>query len=89
MDGYRILNFRNFRIKVGYGYANIFSDMDQELKNQYPLTSVVELQRNWATYTYLSENWPSPKVLLRLEIPSGICAKLRTVAASNNRVHMP
>ena len=23
------------------------------------------------------------------EIPSGICAKLRTVAASNNRVHMP
>jgi len=22
-------------------------------------------------------------------VPSGICAKLRTVAASNNRVHMP
>ena len=28
-------------------------------------------------------------VLLRSEIPSGICAKLRTAAASNNRVHMP
>ena len=28
-------------------------------------------------------------VVLRSEIPSGICAKLRTVAASNNRVHMP
>ena len=28
-------------------------------------------------------------ILLRSEIPSGICAKLRTVAASNNRVHMP
>ena len=27
--------------------------------------------------------------LLRSEIPSGICAKLRTVAVSNNRVHMP
>ena len=27
--------------------------------------------------------------LLRSEIPSGICAKLRTVAARNNRVHMP
>jgi len=27
-------------------------------------------------------------ILLRSEIPSGICAKLRTVAASNNRVHM-
>ena len=28
-------------------------------------------------------------LLLRSEIPSGMCAKLRTVAASNNRVHMP
>jgi len=27
--------------------------------------------------------------LLRSEIPSGICAKLYTVAARNNRVHMP
>ena len=28
-------------------------------------------------------------VLLRSEIPSGMCAKLRTVAASNNRDHAP
>jgi len=28
-------------------------------------------------------------VVLRSEIPSGMCAKLHTVAASNNRVHMP
>jgi len=28
-------------------------------------------------------------VLLRSEIPSGICAKLRTVAESNNRDHVP
>ena len=27
-------------------------------------------------------------VVLRSDIPSGICAKLRTVGASNNRVHM-
>jgi len=27
--------------------------------------------------------------ILRPEIPSGMCAKLRTVAASNNGVHMP
>jgi len=27
--------------------------------------------------------------VLRSEIPSGMWAKLRTVAASNNRVHMP
>jgi len=42
-DGYRILNFRNFRIRIGYGYAKIFSDMDQELKNQYPLTSFTDV----------------------------------------------
>jgi len=29
------------------------------------------------------------KVMLRSEIPSGMCAKLRTVAASNNRDHPP
>jgi len=40
-DGYRILNFRNFRIRIVYGYAKIFFDMDQELKNQYLLTSGV------------------------------------------------
>ena len=28
-------------------------------------------------------------LLLRSQSPSGICAKLRTVAASNNRVHAP
>jgi len=28
-------------------------------------------------------------ILLRSESPSGMCAKLRTVAASNNRVHTP
>ena len=38
----------------------------------------------------LVTTWKSPLFpLLRLEIPSDICAKLRTVAASNNRVHMP
>jgi len=35
--GYRILNFRNFWMRIGY--AKIFSDMDQERKNQYPLSS--------------------------------------------------
>ena len=31
----------------------------------------------------------SDKLVLRSEIPSGICAKLRTVAATNIEVHMP
>jgi len=39
-DGYRILNFRNFRIRIGYGYSKNSLDMNQELKNQYPLISV-------------------------------------------------
>jgi len=36
-----------------------------------------------------SSNIAAIRLLLRSEIPSGICAKLRTVAASNNRGHMP
>jgi len=28
-------------------------------------------------------------VVLRSEIPSGMCSKLRTIAASNNRDHAP
>jgi len=36
---YRILYFRNFQIRIWYGYSKYLSDMDQELKNQYPLTS--------------------------------------------------
>jgi len=45
---------------------------------------------------YLNSHWSNPYywliiviALLRSEIPSSICAKLRTVAARNNRVHMP
>ena len=34
-------------------------------------------------------NWSNSTLLLRSEIPSGMCAKLRSVVASNNRVHMP
>ena len=40
-DGYRILNFKNFRIRIGYGYSKNVSHTDQEFKNQYPLTSSV------------------------------------------------
>jgi len=40
-DGYPIPNFRNFWTRIGYGYAKNFSDMNLEVKNQYPLTSAV------------------------------------------------
>jgi len=53
----------------------------------------------WVAINYLRtpdiENRERKKIyhtllpLLPSEIPSGICAKLRTVAARNNRVHMP
>jgi len=33
---------------------------------------------------YRSSIWSLHMILLRSEIPSGMCAKLRTVAASNN-----
>ena len=61
-------------------------------------TAVLCYTQKWVIHRYF-EFWVfafrnlSPKikcsVVLRSEIASGICAKLRTVAASNNRVHMP
>jgi len=39
---------------------------------------------NIVAFTFSKKN---VSVLLRSEIPSGMCAKLRTVAASNNRDH--
>jgi len=44
-------------------------------KYKYSLALDVLFQNSWM-------------VMLRSEIPSGMCAKLRTVAACNNRVHM-
>jgi len=35
------------------------------------------------------DNFEVCKLVLRSEIPSGKCTKLHTVAASNNRDHMP
>jgi len=32
VDGYWILNLRNFQIRIGYGYSKIFSDMDRSQK---------------------------------------------------------
>ena len=47
----------------------------------------------WAGGLYMCkfpDNWRLMcEVLLRLESPSGMCAKLHTMAASNNRVHAP
>ena len=44
---------------------------------------------NVQDYRSTSAKQRDPLIVLRSEIPSGICAKLRTVAARNNRVHMP
>jgi len=42
-----------------------------------------------ATAVRVNESDLRKIVVLRSEIPSGICAKLRTEPARNNRVHMP
>jgi len=54
MDGYQILNFTNFPIRIGYGYSKNLSDMDQELKNQYPLTSAVYIEMRFHLYIFFT-----------------------------------
>ena len=53
----------------------------------FPRLRQIFLIRICADRLIQNRNWPL--LLLRSEIPSVICTKLRTVAASNNRVHMP
>ena len=47
-------------------------------------TKSIHTTRHWEDV-----NRHTRSILLWSEIPSGMCAKLRTVAASNNRVYMP
>jgi len=43
-------NFRYLRIRIGYGYSKNVSNMNQEFKNQYPLTSTKPMwRRDYAT----------------------------------------
>ena len=51
--GYRILTFRNSRIRIGYGYSKNLSYMDQELQNQYPLTSAALDHFHWEWIFFL------------------------------------
>jgi len=43
----------------------------------------------WRLNSALPPHPGHSNIFMRLEISSGMCAKLRIVAASNNRVHMP
>ena len=43
----------------------------------------------WRLHTARPPHPGNSTILLQLEIPSGMCAGLRSVAASNNRVHVP
>ena len=58
---------------------------------QYPLLFTTnDTDRTFFVWRLNSARPPHPghsTILLRSEIPSGMCAKLRTVAASNNRDH--
>ena len=75
------------------GESHTINATPPERLQQHPLL----LQRTAPNRTFfvwrLNSAGPSHRghstILLRSEIPSGICANLRTVAASNNRVHIP
>jgi len=68
-DGFRILNFGNFRIRIGYGYSKNLLDMDQESKNQYPLTS--------AAQTSMLTPAPAPAPVRTYNIDSATCYSLK------------
>ena len=53
----------------------------------YGSRKITKLYHLWIFWKFLLSQWQVNTVLLRSEIPSGMCAKLRTVAASNNRNH--
>jgi len=63
-----------------------------EWLQQHPLLFTIRTDRTFFVWRLNSARPSHPghnTILLRSEIPSGICAMLRTVAASNNRVQMP
>ena len=55
----------------------------------YKIGCIAKSSQQRFCYWWQNIHYHLTNLLLRSEIPSGICAKLRTVAASNNRVHMP
>jgi len=55
----------------------------------YKIGCIAKSSQQRSCYWWQNIHYHLTNLLLRSEIPSGICAKLRTVAASNNRVHMP
>ena len=69
-------------IKVVHTFKENFSVVSTLSTDTTTLQELIQLSRCWLSLVL-------HHILLRSEIPSGICAKLRTVAASNNRVHMP
>ena len=64
-----------------------------ERLQQYPLLYTTNRTDRTFFLWRFHTSWPShpghSTILLRPESPSGMCAKLPTVAASNNRVHAP
>ena len=84
-----VLFFRHIRFVVN----NTFNATPPERLQQHPLLFTTNRTDRTFFAWRLTLARPShpghSTILLRSEIPSGICAKPRTVAASNNRVHMP
>jgi len=74
------------------GESHINATTPEKLQ-QHPLLFTTNLtDRTFFVWRLNSARPPHPghsTILLRSEMPSGMCAKFRTVAASSNRVHMP
>ena len=71
----------NFKVNTSTAYCIVMEELGWKILYIHTNQTVTALKiQSWKVQR---------KVLLWLEIPCGICAKLRTVAASNNRVHMP
>jgi len=77
-------------MQFGYPYLIRLSFFEIQSEPDPVLNRRIWLDRDPETGSCSTLKKSTPTLLLlRSKIPSGICAKLRTVAASNNRVHMP
>jgi len=77
------------------GASTIYTDLNMD-GNQISYCGVPKHDHNAVTKSYCNKEITESKteimsavdaIVLRSEIPSGMCSELRTVAASNNRDH--
>jgi len=82
-----------FFAHIPFAVIHTFNATTAERLQQHPLLFTTNRTNRTLYMWRLHRAWPQhpghSTILLRSESPSGKCAKLRTVAASNNRDHAP